>query len=90
MHLAQQQIEIFHVMPAEAVADLKDDANYPNDPTNPIDPIPGDSNSLTFQRRWIIQEDTPEAGVMTIIVEVDWVDRNGTTRTLRIPTIKAS
>lgn len=89
MHLAEQQIEIFQVMPATAVIDLMTDGDYPNDPTNPIDPIPGDSEELTFDRRWIVEPDTPEAGVMRITVEVDWVDSRGATRTLRLQTLKA-
>ena len=73
---AQQQIEAFQAMPSSAVTDLLTDSGYPNDPNNP-------------HRRWIIQPDTPEAGVITITVEVDYVNNLGRTRTVRVRTMKA-
>lgn len=87
--LAQQQLEVFRAMPATQVKALTTAAGYPNDPANPIDPTPGDGQSVTFNRRWTIQPGTPEAGVITITVEVDYKDEGGTTRTVRLETFKA-
>ncbi len=88
MYLAQQQIEAFRSMPAQDVLDLTAAAGYPNDPNNPLDPDPGDGDSTQFNRRWLIQADTPEPGVVTVTVEVDWVDAQGNTRTIALPTMK--
>lgn len=92
-YLAEQQIENFQAMTPTAVTDLIAAAGYPNDPNNPIDPLPGDSDDserLIFNRRWIIEPDTPSAGSIRITVEVDYVDSLGMTRTIRLQTIKAS
>ena len=89
MYLAQQQIEFFHAMDGADVVALVRDAGYPNDPGNPIDPDPGDPDETVFTRRWYIQPDTPEHGIITVSVEVDWVDRIGVTRTIELHTMKA-
>ncbi len=77
LYLAEQQMETFQAMSATDVAAL---APTPNDPANPIDPDPGDGNSTTYNRSWQIQPDTPEAGVIALTIQVDWVDAVGTTR----------
>lgn len=89
MYLAEQQIETFRAMPASDVIAAAADPNYPDDPTNPIDADPGDSNQTLFNRRWFIQQDTPEAGVISLRVEVDWVDPLGFTRTATLQSLKA-
>ena len=85
--LAQQQVETFRSMSIDDVTDLISAAGYPNDPGNPI--TAGDGTQIRFNRRWIITPDSPEAGVTTITVEVDYVDNIGSTRTVRIQTYKA-
>jgi len=87
--LAQQQIELFRAMPINQVTALIAAPGYPNDPANPIDPTPGDGQVVTFNRRWTIQQNVPEAGVTTVTVEVDYVDNLGSTRTVRLQTMKA-
>ena len=87
--LAQQQIELFRAMPIGTLTALIAAPGYPNDPANPIDPTPGDGQDVTFNRRWTIQQNAPEAGITTVTVEVDYVDNLGATRTVRIQTMKA-
>ena len=87
MYLAEQQMEIFRVMSAADVKDLLTDPGYPNDPDNPLQP--DSTSSTTFSRRWLIQTDTPEAGVITITVEVDWIDSVGNVRTASLQSLKA-
>ncbi len=89
MYLAQQQIESFHSMPGADVVALTGAAGYPSDPNNPIDPDPGDADATVFTRRWFIQPDTPEEGIITVSVEVDWVDQIGVTRTIELHTMKS-
>lgn len=89
MYLAEQQMETFQSMTAADVVAAAADPNYPDDPTNPIDPDPGDSDVTVFNRRWFIQQDTPEAGVLSLRVEVDWVDPLGFTRTATLRSLKA-
>ena len=88
MYLAEEQIEAFSAMSTEDVVAMTDVAGYPNDSRNPIDPDPSDGDQTTFNRRWLIEEDTPETGIVTITLEVDWVDQDGKTRTISLPTLK--
>lgn len=87
MDLAETQLETFQAMTATDVLALQ---GTPNDPANPIDPDPSDDTSMAFDRRWIIVPDTPEANVISITIEVDWIDAVGTPRTTRIGSLKAS
>ncbi len=90
MYLAEEQIEIMRLMlPADVLAMVPDD-NFADDPSNPIDPDPGDDDTTQFIRRWRIQDDTPEDGMMTITIEVDYADRLGITRTVGLQTLKAA
>jgi len=89
MYLAEQQMETFHGMTTADVIAAASDPNYPNDPANPIDPDPGDDNDINFNRRWFIQQDTPETGVISLRVEVDWVSPLGFTRTATLQSLKA-
>ncbi len=89
MYLAEDQLEIMKLMPAADVLAMVPDDNFANDPSNPIDPDPGDDDTTTFIRRWRIQADTPEVGMITITLEVDYVDRLGITRTVPLRTMKA-
>jgi type IV pilus assembly protein PilV len=90
MYLAEEQVEIMRLMqPADVLAMVPDD-NFFDDPSNPIDPDPGDDDSTQFVRRWRIQDDTPEDGMMTITIEVDYTDRLGITRTVDLRTLKAA
>jgi prepilin-type N-terminal cleavage/methylation domain-containing protein len=89
MYLAEQQLEAFQSMSAADVVAAMGDPSYPNDPNNPIDPDPGDDDVTTFNRRWFITPDSPETDVITIRVEVDWVDPFGFTRTTELRGMKA-
>jgi prepilin-type N-terminal cleavage/methylation domain-containing protein len=89
MYLAEQQMEAFQSMSGADVKAAIADPAYPNDPSNPIDPDPGDDDTTTFNRRWFITPDSPEAGTITIRVEVDWVDPLGFTRTTELRSMKA-
>jgi type II secretory pathway pseudopilin PulG len=86
MYLAEQQIEDFASMASTDVQALGD----ANDPLNPIDPDPNDGDTTTFNRRWTIQMNTPEAGTMMLTVNVDWVDPRGAIRTVQLQTVKAT
>jgi Tfp pilus assembly protein PilV len=89
LYLAEEQLEVFQSMSGADLAALTAAVGYPDDPLNPIDPHPGDDVEMAFERRWIIQPDTPEAGVITVTVEVDWVNALGNVRTARVQTLKA-
>ena len=89
MYLAVDQLEVMRLMSAPAVLAMVPDANFLDDPTNPIDPDPNDDDTTTFDRRWRIEDDVPEGGLITITVDVDYVDRMGITRTVRLRTLKA-
>ena len=90
MYLAEQQIESFASMTGADVEAMLADASYPNDPLNPIDPDPNDGDTTTFNRRWMIQPNTPEAGTMILTVQVDWIDPRGVTQTVELQTVKVS
>jgi Tfp pilus assembly protein PilV len=90
MYLAEQQIESFASMTSAGVEAMLADGAYTNDPLNPIDPDPNDGDMTTFNRRWTIQTDTPEAGTMILTVQVDWIDPRGVTQTVELQTVKAS
>jgi prepilin-type N-terminal cleavage/methylation domain-containing protein len=83
LHLAQQQMETFHAIPIGSLPVSG------NDPNNPLDPDPNDGDVTTFTRSWVVQPDTPLAGITTITVTVDWVDRNGSVLTTAIQSMKA-
>jgi prepilin-type N-terminal cleavage/methylation domain-containing protein len=89
MYLAEQQMEAFQSMSSDDVLAEIAAPTYPDDPGNPIDPYPGDDDITTFDRRWFIENDTPEVGVISIRVEVDWVDPLGFTRTTALRSLKA-
>jgi prepilin-type N-terminal cleavage/methylation domain-containing protein len=89
MYLAEQQLEAFMSMSSADVIAATTDPNYPDDPNNPIDPDPGDDDTTRFNRRWFITQDSPEVGVISIRVEVDWVDPLGFTRTTALRGMKA-
>lgn len=89
MHLAEQQMEVFRGMSASDVKGLAAEAGYPNDPANPIDPDPADGNPMRFDRRWFVAPDTPEANMITVTVEVGWLDSLGNPRVARVQGLKA-
>ena len=89
MYLAEQQMEAFQSMSAADVIAEISAPGYPNDPGNPIDPDPGDDEQVTYNRRWFIQQNDPEPGVISIRVEVDWTDPLGFARTTALRSLKA-
>jgi len=90
MYLAEQQIETFAAMTGPGVLGMLAAPTYPNDPANPIDPDPLDPDLTSFNRSWTIQQDTPEAGTMTLTVQVTWVDASGAARNVQLQTVKSS
>jgi len=89
MKLAEQQMEAVMAM---APADLEAwtlAPGYPDDPGNPIDPDAQDANPMQFWRRTLVDLDTPEADVMTVTIEVDWVNALGDVRTAQLTSFKA-
>lgn len=80
MHLAQQQVEVFSAI---GQANLPADGTY-NDPNNPIASAEGGADQSTYNRRWTIQSNSPFPGITSIVIEVDWVDQRGSTRTTRL------
>jgi type IV pilus assembly protein PilV len=89
MQLAEQQIEALQAMSGADVKALIALPGYPDDPANPIDPDPADATPMAFSRRSFVTPDAPEASVITLAVEVDWVDNLGIVRTARVETLKA-
>ena len=83
--LAQQQIEIFQSMSTASLEVIR--AAGVNDPLNPIDPDPNDQAVMAFNRTWTILQDTPELGVYTIRVNVNWVGNAGA-QTYQVETFK--
>lgn len=88
MSLAEQQMEIFRLMDGTDVLAMTSAPGYPNDPNNPIDPIASDDIAMRYDRRWIIEKDQPEAGLIRITVEVDWANSLGVVRTVRLQGFK--
>jgi len=84
--LAQQQIEIFQAMSSTSLDAVI--AAGPNDPLNPIDPDPNDTALMAFNRSWTITRDTPETGVYTILVNVNWTGNAGA-QTVQLETFKS-
>lgn len=89
MRLAEEQLEIMTIMSGDDVKDMVTAPGYPNDPSNPIDPDPGDGANMEFNRSWTITPDSPEARVISITVAVNWVNALGNTKTVRVQTLKA-
>ena len=89
LYLAQQQMEAFQAMPGAGLQAALADANYPNDPANPIDPDPGDADIRQFNRSWTITADAPEPGVFTVVVQVNWLDRRGNAQVVRLESVRA-
>ena len=89
MKLAEDQMETLLTMDPGDVEALLLAPGYPDDPFNPIDPNPGDGHPMAFERRSIIVVDTPEAGVMTMTVEVDWTNELGAVKTTRVQSFKS-
>ncbi len=87
-YLAEQQMEAFRAMDGDGINDAFTDVNYPNDPNNPLDPDPADGQLRQFNRSWTITPNSPETGIYTIAVEVQWTGKLGATRTVSIESIK--
>jgi prepilin-type N-terminal cleavage/methylation domain-containing protein len=90
MYLAEQQMETFQSMTTSDLVAAISDPSYPDDPGNPIDPDPTDADSVTFNRRWFIQPDAVEPGLISLTVEVDWVSPLNFTRTTTLRSFKAA
>lgn len=86
MYLAEQRMETLQASTAADVKALVDVVGYPDDPE---DPDPGEGNHMDFSRRVVVAVDDPEAGVIKVTVEVDWVNSLGNTVTARVESLKA-
>jgi len=84
IYVAQEQIETFRLMPEADILALLADASYPLDANGAVDPDPSDGDPTKFLKRYLIQPDTPSAGVFTITVFVDWTGPNGNARTTQL------
>ena len=87
--LAQQQLEIFQEMSTTSLEVIRNDAGYPNDPLNPIDPDPNDTKQMSFTRTWTITPDSPETDVYRVLVTVGWTNSRGQLRTVQLETFKS-
>ena len=85
MQLAEAQMETLQAMSAADVKAL----GSANDPDNPLDPDPNDAAPMAFTRSWTITPDSPETNVITITVDVDWVNGVQQTRTTTLQSFKA-
>jgi Tfp pilus assembly protein PilV len=84
--LAQQQLEIFQAMSSTSIDTVIAAGN--TDPLNPIDPDPNDAALMAFNRSWVISPDTPEDGVYTVQVTVNWTG-NGGAQQVQLETFKS-
>lgn len=84
--LAQQQIEIFQSMSTASIEAAI--LAGTTDPLSPIDPDPNDSAVMAFNRTWLITPDTPEPGVYTVQVTVNWTGNAGA-QTVQLETFKS-
>ncbi len=65
MYLAEQQMESFYVNSPVVAGTFQD-------PGNPIPADPSGDDLSNFNRSWVIQTDTPTAGMSTVVVTVVW------------------
>ena len=86
MYLAEQQMEIFHLMPA---ADVEAMVGTTADGNNPIDPDPNDGDATTFNRSWTIALDDAEVDVNRMTLNVVWTDAKGIPRTVSLESLKS-
>jgi len=84
--LAQQQLEIFQSMSTTSIEAAI--LAGTTDPLNPIDPDPNDAAAMAFNRSWAITPDTPEDGVYTVQVTVNWTGNAGA-QTVQLETFKS-
>jgi prepilin-type N-terminal cleavage/methylation domain-containing protein len=86
MKLAEQQMDTLLAM---TPADVQALAPTTADPGNPLDPDTQDGVAMQFWRTTTVDLDTPEAGVMTMTVDVRWVNGLGNNPTASIQSFKA-
>ena len=87
LHLAQQQMELFHATPVASLPAPCNPTPTCDDPANPIQVDATDAT--TFVRNWLIEPNTPTVGITRITVAVDWTDKTGIVRTTQIQSMKA-
>lgn len=86
--LAQQQREAFQEMSTTPLEVIRVAGTDPNDPLNPIDPDPNDTDQMVFTRSWTITPDAPEPDVYRILVTVSWQSALGP-RSVQLETFKS-
>lgn len=89
LFVAEQQMEIFRGTTAADVKALITGPGFLDDSNNPIQMDPGSGTPIDFTRRWLLETGQPEAGMIRMTVEVDFVNGLGVTRTARIQSLKA-
>ena len=87
LHLAQQQMELFHATPVASLPAPCAPTPTCDDPANPIQVDATDAT--TFLRNWLVEPNTPTVGITRITVAVDWTDKSGFVRTTQIQSMKA-
>ena len=87
LHLAQEQMELFHATPIASLPAPCNPVPTCLDPTNPIQVDATDRT--TFLRNWLIEPNTPTVGITRITVAVNWTDKSGIVRTTQIQSMKA-
>jgi type IV pilus assembly protein PilV len=86
--LAEQQLEIFRIMTIGEVVAMANAGAVSQDTENPLNPE--DDSSMTFNRSWQIELDTPATNVISLTVTVAWTDKDGVVRSTELRTFKAS
>ena len=89
IYLAEEQMEIFHLMTSDEIDAALADPSYPDDPAGAIDPDPDDEDPTTFNRSWEILPNDPELGVYQLTVIVSFTDKLGQLRSERLRSLKA-
>lgn len=70
MYLAEQQLDQFYISPPVLAGNFQD-------PGNPIDIDPADTDLTTYNRSWAVQLNTPSPGLSTVTVQVVWNNGQG-------------
>lgn len=87
LHLAQQQMELFHATPVASLPAPCTPVPTCPDPANPIQVDVADATAFT--RSWLVEPNTPTVGITRITVSVNWTDKTGIVRTTQIQSMKA-
>ncbi len=87
MYLAQEQMELFMVMPPGNAQFLLPVVDQP-DPGGPIDIDPTDNDQTSFSRSWTIEPNTPAGGLTRITITVVWNTANSARTRVALQAVK--